>query len=69
VTHFKSKGWWVCSVDINANDEADSNVLVNPDDTWTAQEAFVCKNVAEKLSDAKVEAIINMAGMYLVVIY
>lgn len=62
VKHFKQKGWWVCSVDINANDEADANILVNPNDSWLEQERQVCDNVAETLTGNKVEAIINMAG-------
>lgn len=62
VSHFKTSGWWICSVDINANDEADVNVLVNPNDSWVDQEAAVCSSVAEKLSESKVEAVINMAG-------
>lgn len=62
VQHFKSKNWWVCSVDINPNEAADVNVLVDPSLSWTEQETFVCKNVAEKLGDNKVSAIINMAG-------
>ena len=65
VKHFKGKGWWVCSVDIKSNEEADINILVDPNTTWTEQEAFVAKNVAENLDDNKVEAIINMAGKYL----
>lgn len=62
VKHFKQKGWWVCSVDINANEEADANILVNPNDTWLDQEKQVCANVEETLTGNKVEAIINMAG-------
>merc|ERR1712227_947080 len=62
VSHFKSKGWWICSVDIRGNEEADVNVLVNPDDDWTTQETKVCEAVASKLQENEVEAIINMAG-------
>ena len=62
VEHFKSKSWWVCSVDINPNDTADENVLVDPNLSWTEQEGFVCKSVAQHLQENKVEAIINMAG-------
>jgi len=62
VEHFKSKSWWVCSVDINPNDTADENVLVDPNLSWTDQEGFVCKSVAQHLQENKVEAIINMAG-------
>merc|ERR1711899_104808 len=62
VEHFKSKSWWVCSVDINPNDTADENVLVEPTPPWTGQEGFVCKRVAQHLQENKVDAIINMAG-------
>jgi len=62
VQHFKSKNWWVCSVDINPNDAADVNVLVDPNLSWVDQEEAVCKSVAEQLKDNKLEAIINMAG-------
>lgn len=62
VDHFKSKGWWICSVDIRGNEKADTNVLVNPDDDWTKQEATVCEAVSNLLSENKVDAVINMAG-------
>merc|ERR1711976_215462 len=62
VSHFKSKGWWICSVDIRGNEEADVNVLVNPDDDWTTQVTKVCEAVASKLAENKVDAVINMAG-------
>ena len=28
VNHFKSKDWWVCSIDLRENPEADVNVVV-----------------------------------------
>lgn len=37
VSHFKSNGWTVISVDLVANEVADANVLVNPTDDWTKQ--------------------------------
>ena len=37
VSHFKSNGWTVISVDLAANDVADANVLVNPNDDWAKQ--------------------------------
>ena len=64
VSHFKSKGWWVCSVDLAANDEANENVLVNPNDDWCTQEASVKAAVGNLLGkDTKLEAILNMAGI------
>ena len=37
VNHFKSNGWFVASVDLVANDAADVNVVVNPNDDWIKQ--------------------------------
>lgn len=62
VSHFKSKNWWVCSVDLKANEEANENVLVNPEDSWGQQETAVTEAVAKHLASDKVEAILNMAG-------
>ncbi len=63
VNHFKAQSWWVCSVDLAANDTADANVLVDPADDWLKQEAHVCAEVAKVVgSGNKLEAVINMAG-------
>ena len=63
VNHFKSNSWWVCSVDLAANDAADANVIVNPADEWTKQEEHVCAEVAKAVGEGdKLEAVINMAG-------
>ncbi|KAG7252116.1 LOW QUALITY PROTEIN: hypothetical protein CRUP_019533 [Coryphaenoides rupestris] len=35
VQHFKSKGWWVASVDMAANEDANENVLVKPSESFT----------------------------------
>ena len=37
VNHFKSNGWFVLSVDLAANDAADVNVVVNPNEDWIKQ--------------------------------
>ena len=31
VSHFKTKGWWVCSIDLKENSAADANVVVKGD--------------------------------------
>ena len=62
VSHFRGKGWWVCSVDVRPNDEADENVLVDLAEDWQGQGDKVGKAVAGKLSGSKVDAILNMAG-------
>ena len=46
----------------NAN--ADANVLVNPSDDWCKQESFVKEGVARHLGQEKIDAVLNMAGIY-----
>ncbi|KTF76648.1 hypothetical protein cypCar_00023575 [Cyprinus carpio] len=41
VHYFKSKGWWVASIDIVANEEANANVLVKLSESFTDQAAQV----------------------------
>ena len=73
VKAFKAAGFWVASVDLAANDQADANVLVRVEevgriaqvslaDGWVEQEAAVCRGVDEALQGAKVVAVINVAG-------
>ncbi|XP_063048992.1 dihydropteridine reductase-like [Engraulis encrasicolus] len=62
VEHFKSKGWWVASVDIVANPEASANVLVKLTDSFTDQAAQVTGDVGRLLGDIKVDAILCVAG-------
>ena len=64
VSHFKQKGWWICSVDIlQANEEADANVVVDPTSDWLSQEEHVITQVKKHLSDGtKLDSVINMAG-------
>ena len=65
VSHFKRQGWWICSVDIlEMNDEADANVIVDPNCDWLVQEEHVVTHVEKHLSSGeKFDSIINMAGM------
>jgi len=62
VKAFKAAGFWVASVDLAANDQADANVLVSLADGWVEQEAAVCRGVEEALQGARVVAVINVAG-------
>ena len=64
VSHFKQKGWWICSVDIlQTNEEADANVIVDPTSDWLSQEEHVITQVEKHLSDGtKLDSVINMAG-------
>ena len=60
----KYTGWWVCSIDLMANDQSDANVLVNPKDDWLAQEVFVTAEVQKLLGVQKVDSVLNMAGKH-----
>ena len=66
VSHFKRQGWWICSVDIlEVNDEANANVIVDPNCDWIVQEEHVVTHVGKFLnSGEKFDSIINMAGMF-----
>ncbi|XP_024238252.1 quinoid dihydropteridine reductase a [Oncorhynchus tshawytscha] len=62
VHHFKSKGWWVASIDIVASEEANANVLVKLSESFTEQAGQVTADVAQLLGDQKVDAILCVAG-------
>uniref|UniRef100_A0A3Q2PUJ2 Dihydropteridine reductase n=1 Tax=Fundulus heteroclitus TaxID=8078 RepID=A0A3Q2PUJ2_FUNHE len=62
VQHFKSKGWWVASVDIAANEEANDNVIVKLTESFTEQAGQVTADVAQLLGENKVDAILCVAG-------
>ncbi|XP_038555542.1 quinoid dihydropteridine reductase a [Micropterus salmoides] len=62
VQHFKSKGWWVASIDMAANDEANENVVVKLSESFTEQAGQVTTDVAQLLGEQKVDAILCVAG-------
>eukprot|EP00088_Acartia_fossae_P051776 TRINITY_DN5821_c0_g1_i4.p1 TRINITY_DN5821_c0_g1~~TRINITY_DN5821_c0_g1_i4.p1 ORF type:complete len:234 (+),score=66.59 TRINITY_DN5821_c0_g1_i4:31-732(+) len=62
VQHFKAAGFYVLSVDIPENKEADACVQVNLADDWIAQETNIAKKVLDVLKGDKLEAVINVAG-------
>ncbi|KAG7461708.1 hypothetical protein MATL_G00193980 [Megalops atlanticus] len=62
VQYFKSKGWWVGSIDIASNEDADANVLVQLSDSFTDQAEQVTADVSRLLGEAKVGAILCVAG-------
>ncbi|KAL8564374.1 hypothetical protein ACOMHN_057396 [Nucella lapillus] len=59
---FKAKNYWVASIDLGPNEEADANIIVKPAESWTEQEDDVSKRVAETLGDDKLDAIFCVAG-------
>ncbi|RVE67678.1 hypothetical protein OJAV_G00105380 [Oryzias javanicus] len=62
VQHFKSQGWWVASIDMAANEEANENVIVKMSESFTEQAGQVTADVAQLLGEHKVDAILCVAG-------
>ncbi|XP_064383645.1 dihydropteridine reductase-like [Halichondria panicea] len=62
VNMFKTKNWWVCSVDLFECEAADCNVTLTPTDSWTSQAEEVSSKVDGALGDSKVDAIVCVAG-------
>lgn len=61
VNHFKSKSWWVCSVDLVENPEADANVVVKGS-TLEEQASHVNQAMKEVTGDDKLDALFCVAG-------
>lgn len=62
VNFFKSKNFWVGSIDLAENSDADANILVNREADFVAQETEVLEKVKEALNDNKLDAVICVAG-------
>ncbi|XP_074642142.1 dihydropteridine reductase-like [Tubulanus polymorphus] len=62
VSFFKSKNYWVLSVDLNANEEASVNCVVKPSESWQDQEKAVLEAVDKELTGEKLDAIFCVAG-------
>ncbi|XP_051162563.1 dihydropteridine reductase [Leptopilina boulardi] len=62
VSLFKSKKWWVGSIDIKSNDEADDNVIVKLGQSWTEQQEDILNQVSKSLNGNKIDGIICVAG-------
>lgn len=62
VSFFKARNWWVLSIDLYANEEANENVLLENTEIWSNQEQTVRGKVESLLADSKVDAIFCVAG-------
>ncbi|XP_053560087.1 dihydropteridine reductase [Bombina bombina] len=62
VDFFKSKNWWVASIDIAENASASANVVVKLSDSFTEQSDQVSVGVEQILDGQKVDAILCVAG-------
>jgi len=62
VQHFKSKNYWVGSIDLVENPEANANIVLNAANDLVGQESELLNKVQSVLSDQKVDAVICVAG-------
>ncbi|KAH1169729.1 hypothetical protein KIL84_000714 [Mauremys mutica] len=62
VQHFRAKHWWVASIDLAENEEANANVVVKMTDSFTEQADQVTADVEKLLGAQKVDAILCVAG-------
>jgi len=60
VSFFKEKHFWVLSIDLVASDDADANVVVDPNASWTEQEAMLLSSVSA--FNVSFDAILCVAG-------
>ncbi|XP_065361191.1 dihydropteridine reductase [Calliphora vicina] len=62
VSHFKSNNYWVGSIDLSENDQADVSIVVPRDASWADQEQEVLTKVGDALQGNKLDAVICVAG-------
>ncbi|GFT54528.1 hypothetical protein NPIL_694781 [Nephila pilipes] len=62
VSHFKARNWWVGSIDMSNNEEANANVIVKPSESWVDQESEVLSGIQKVLNQEKIDALICVAG-------
>ncbi|XP_015602936.1 dihydropteridine reductase [Cephus cinctus] len=62
VSQFKSHNWWVGSIDMKENENADANILVQSDHSWNEQEQDILNKVKDILKGDKLDGIICVAG-------
>ncbi|XP_021410051.2 dihydropteridine reductase isoform X1 [Lonchura striata] len=62
VRYFKSKDWWVASIDLAENADANANVVVRTTDSFPEQAEQVTAAVGKLLGEEKVDAILCVAG-------
>jgi len=62
VSHFKANNFWVGSIDLTENEQADVSIVVARDGTWVEQETEVVTKVGNALKGEKLDAVICVAG-------
>ncbi|XP_033757703.1 dihydropteridine reductase-like [Pecten maximus] len=62
VSFFKAKNYWVGSIDLTPNEQADANILVNTKDSWTDQETQILGEMDRLLEGNKLDGVFCVAG-------
>jgi len=62
VSHFKANNFWVGSIDLTENEQADVSIVVARDGAWVEQETEVVTKVGNALKGEKLDAVICVAG-------
>ncbi|XP_070540027.1 dihydropteridine reductase-like [Ptychodera flava] len=62
VNFFKSKNWWVASIDLFPNEDAHANIVLNISESWIEQEKQVTSSVEDTLKGEKLDAVLCVAG-------
>ncbi|XP_078250190.1 dihydropteridine reductase isoform X2 [Pogona vitticeps] len=59
---FRAKNWWVASIDLAENEEANASIIVKMSDSFIEQADQVTEDVEKLLGEKKVDAILCVAG-------
>lgn len=62
VNFFKSKNFWVGSIDLAENEVADASIIVSRDADFVTQESEVLQQVRDAIAGNKLDAVICVAG-------
>lgn len=62
VNLLKSKNYWVGSIDLSLNEQADANIIVKPELSMPEQESEVSTKVGDLLGENKLDGILCVAG-------
>lgn len=62
VSQFKSKNWWVGSIDMKPNEDADANIVLKATRNWEEQESDILSELKKILNEEKVDGVICVAG-------
>jgi len=62
VKYFRARSWWVGSIDLAANEDADANIVVGAASSWVDQQESIKGQVAQVLGDNKLDAVLCVAG-------